>query len=119
LRTWSNSFGVGAADVRFWIRALWDEALQRPLWDDVLKLVAGEGGRKIRRRTGVKAPKRFASITSPKPLDCLVSMFMKYALVVAALSVLATPAFADEVGVGVGVGPSDRWSKPDIAAVTY
>jgi len=30
---------------------------------------------------------------------------MKYALVVAALSVLATPAFADEVGVGVGVGP--------------
>jgi hypothetical protein len=32
-------------------------------------------------------------------------MLMKYALVVAALSVLATPAFADEVGVGVGVGP--------------
>jgi hypothetical protein len=32
-------------------------------------------------------------------------MFMKYALVVAALSVLATPAFADEVVVGVGVGP--------------
>jgi hypothetical protein len=30
---------------------------------------------------------------------------MKYALVVAALSVLATPAFADEVGLGVGVGP--------------
>ena len=30
---------------------------------------------------------------------------MKYAFVVAALSVLATPAFADEVGVGVGVGP--------------
>ena len=30
---------------------------------------------------------------------------MKHALVVAALSVLATPAFADEVGVGVGVGP--------------
>jgi len=30
---------------------------------------------------------------------------MKYALVVTALSVLATPAFADEVGVGVGVGP--------------
>ena len=30
---------------------------------------------------------------------------MKYALVVAALSVLSTPAFADEVGVGVGIGP--------------
>jgi hypothetical protein len=30
---------------------------------------------------------------------------MKYALVIAAVAALATPAFADEVGVGVGVGP--------------
>ena len=31
---------------------------------------------------------------------------MKYALVIAAMSALATPAFADEVGVCVGVSPS-------------
>ena len=30
---------------------------------------------------------------------------MKYALIVAIAAVLATPAFAEEVGVGVGVGP--------------
>ena len=30
---------------------------------------------------------------------------MKYALVIAAVAALATPALAEEVGVGVGVGP--------------
>ena len=43
---------------------------------------------------------------------------MKYALVIAAVSALATPAFAEEVGVGVEVGPGGAGVTSVKAAIT-